>query len=326
MNKTKMYPLSFNPILKSILWGGDQITIYKGLTPQSGIGESWEISGVKDNISIVENGSFAGKELQYLLENYGEELVGKKNYQRFGDEFPLLIKFIDAKDDLSIQVHPDDSLAWQRHQSKGKTEMWYVMNAAPGARLYSGFQQPITPEEYEKRVQNNTITQVLSEHQAQQGDLYFLPAGRVHAIGGGLMIAEIQQTSNITYRIWDYDRRDSAGSPRELHTELAKEAIDYKVYPDYKTDYCVEENLPTPLIDCPYFNSNLYIVDQQTAVESSSKDSFVILICLEGEGVIETPVGAIEYQQGKTILIPAAIEKATIVPAQKSKILEVSID
>ena len=226
-----MYPLKFEVILKSILWGGSEICKFKNLsTKLDGIGESWEISQVKDNVSVIANGEYKGKNLTELMQEKGAELLGQHVLDRFGDKFPLLIKFIDARDNLSIQVHPNDKLAKERHNSFGKTEMWYVISAQEGAGLYSGFSKQITPDEYVERVENNTIMDVLQFHPVKSGDVFFLPAGRIHAIGKGIFIAEIQQTSDITYRIYDYNRKDANGKGRELHTALAKDAIDYKMY------------------------------------------------------------------------------------------------
>ena len=225
----------FQPILKSLIWGGEKIAPYKGIaTDQRNIGESWELSGVKDNESVVAEGPEAGTSLPELIARHGAALLGKANYGRFGEEFPLLIKFIDARQDLSIQVHPNDELAWERHKSKGKTEMWYVVSADKDAHLRSGFSKQVTPAEYEASVGDNTITDILADYKIAPGDVFFLPAGRVHSIGAGSFIAEIQQTSNITYRIYDFNRRDANGNTRELHTELAKGAIDYTVLPDYR--------------------------------------------------------------------------------------------
>ncbi|MDR0768685.1 MAG: class I mannose-6-phosphate isomerase, partial [Dysgonamonadaceae bacterium] len=211
-----LYPFKFEPILKEIIWGGGEICRFKNLPQRQGIGESWEVSNVKDNVSVVANGELRGKRLDELIGSYGDRLLGKKNRERFGADFPLLVKFIDARDALSIQVHPDDELARKRHNSFGKTEMWYVVNAEPGAYLYSGFSQAITPEQYLQSLEDDTFTGYLQKHEAKPGAVFFLPAGRVHAIGAGCFIAEIQQTSNITYRIYDYNRRDTKGNPREL--------------------------------------------------------------------------------------------------------------
>ena len=222
-----MYPLKFKPILKTLVWGGEKIAPFKGIkTDIHNIGESWELSGVKGNESVVANGPLAGKTITELIGEYKGELVGKTNYEKTGTEFPLLIKFIDARQDLSIQVHPDDELAARRHNgSKGKTEMWYVVKADKDAHLMSGLKQAITPEEYVTRVADNTITDVLHDYNVSPGDVFFLPAGRIHSIGAGSFIAEIQQTSDITYRIYDFGRLGLDGKPRELHTELAKDAL-----------------------------------------------------------------------------------------------------
>ena len=254
---SNLYPLKFRPILKSIIWGGSDISKFKNIELiQDGIGESWEISGVQGDISIIENGHLAGTSLQDLLAESREQLVGSEVYHKFGNKFPLLIKFIDAQDDLSIQVHPDDKLAGERHNSFGKTEMWYVVKAAPGAFLYTGFEKEISPDEYEKSIEDNSFTHSLKKHEVKEGDVFFLPAGRVHAIGAGCFIAEIQQTSNITYRIYDYNRKDAQGNSRELHTELAKDAIDFKLYNTYQTEYNKELNKPVELVTCPYFTTN----------------------------------------------------------------------
>lgn len=318
-----MYPLKFEPILKSTLWGGEKIIPYKQIaSEQTQVGESWELSGVKGNESVVANGPDAGKTLPELIAAYGERLLGKANYARFGEEFPLLIKFIDARQDLSIQVHPNDELAWERHRSKGKTEMWYVVDADPGARLRSGFAKQVTPAEYEASVEDNTITDILREYEVRPGDLFFLPAGRVHSIGAGSFIAEIQQTSDITYRIYDFNRRGADGKTRELHTEQAKGAIDYTVLPDYRSHYVPAENSETELVACPYFVTSLYDLDAPAEKELSQFDSFLVVMCLAGRGTLvddegsETPV-----RQGETLLVPASTRSIRFVPEGAMKIL-----
>ena len=321
-----LYPLKFKPILKSIIWGGDKICSFKEITPQQeGIGESWEISHVEGNVSVVVNGELAGKSLDDLIQQAGVAMIGKTVLERSGTVFPLLIKFIDARDDLSIQVHPDDKLAKARHNSFGKTEMWYVINATPDAKLYSGFKQAITTEEYVTSVENNTFTDKLQEYNVQSGDVFFLPAGRVHAIGSGCFIAEIQQTSNITYRIYDYNRKDSQGNGRELHTALAKDAIDYKVYPEgYKTAYEATKNEVVPLASCRYFTTNLIEGDSKIERDFHSIDSFVIYICMEGSASITDAFGyKVEVKQGESVLVPAACKnRIEIVPFGMCKILE----
>jgi len=319
-----LYPLKFKPILKTIIWGGNEISTFKGITPvQEGVGESWEISSVEGNVSVVANGELSDKSLDEIIGAYKEQLVGKKNYQTFGTTFPLLIKFIDARDNLSIQVHPDDELAKKRHNSFGKTEMWYVINAAPGAFLYSGFEKQMTPESYVKSIEDNTFVDSLAKHDVKKGDVFFLPAGRVHAIGAGTFIAEIQQTSNITYRIYDYNRKDANGNGRELHTELAKDAIDFKLYDDYKTSYTRKENQPVELESCRYFTTNLLEVTKGISRDYSGIDSFVAYICMGGACSIRDNKGNdLEIKQGETILIPADTQNVHISPEGSVLLLE----
>lgn len=322
--KREIYPLKFEPILKKVIWGGSDICKFKKIEPvQEGIGESWEISGVQNNVSVIANGALAGTSLDELLSLYGRALVGKNVYERFGDTFPLLIKFIDAKDDLSIQVHPDDTLAKARHNSFGKTEMWYVVDAAPGAYLYSGFEEKITPDEYVEKVKNNTFTDTLKKQEVKPGDVFFLPAGRVHAIGAGCFIAEIQQTSDITYRIYDYNRTDAAGNTRELHTALAKDAIDYKVYDSYRNYYDKNVNQPVKLVSCPYFTTHLLEMDIPMRRNYAGLDSFVIYICLTGHCTLSDDKGNTEFiRQGESMLIAADTKWVTIIPGESSKLLE----
>ena len=322
---SNLYPLKFKPILKSIIWGGSDITRFKNIEPiQDGIGESWEISGVEGDISIIENGHLAGTSLKTLLSESREQLVGSEVYHKFGNKFPLLIKFIDAQDDLSIQVHPDDKLAGERHNSFGKTEMWYVVKAAPGAYLYTGFEKEISPNEYEKSIEDNSFTDSLKKHMVKEGDVFFLPAGRVHAIGAGCFIAEIQQTSNITYRIYDYNRKDAQGNSRELHTELAKDAIDFKLYDTYKTEYKKELNKPVELVTCPYFTTNLLELNEFTKRDYSQKDSFVIYMCLEGSlNLVDNKGNTLLIERGESLLIPAETNYVEISPNNYCKLLEV---
>lgn len=320
----KLYPLKFKPILKSVIWGGDEICQFKNITPvEDGIGESWEISGVEGNISVVANGELKNKSLEEIISTYKGQLVGEKNYKAFGTKFPLLIKFIDARDNLSIQVHPDDELAKKRHNSFGKTEMWYVINAAPGAFLYSGFEKQMTPDSYVKSIEDNTFVDYLARHDVKKGDVFFLPAGRVHAIGAGTFIAEIQQTSNITYRIYDYNRKDANGNGRELHTELAKDAIDYTIYDDYRTSYVRRENQPVRLESCKYFTTNLLEVTKEITRDYSEIDSFVIYICMGGACNIRDNEGNDLYiKQGETVLISADTKDMRISPDGSVKLLE----
>ncbi len=319
-----LYPLKFNPILKSVIWGGDEICKFKNITPQQdGIGESWEVSAVEGNVSVVAEGELKSKALDELIATYKEKLVGKKVFERFGKTFPLLIKFIDARDNLSIQVHPDDELGKKRHNSFGKTEMWYVINAAKNAHLYSGFSKQLTPDSYEKSIEDNTFMDYLKEYEVKAGDVFFLPAGRVHAIGAGCFIAEIQQTSNITYRIYDYNRKDANGNGRELHTELAKEAIDYTVYENYKSAYENKKDDAVLLETCQYFTTNLLDLDKTLKRDLSAIDSFTIYICMGGSCTIKDNNGyELKVNHGETILVPAETKGLEITPDKGVLLLE----
>ena len=319
-----MYPLKFKPILKQTIWGGDRIIPFKHLNENlPNVGESWEISGVPGNESVVANGEFRGKTLRELINIFREELVGESVYKRFSTTFPLLIKFIDARQDLSIQVHPDDETAKKRHNSLGKTAMWYVMDATEGAKLRSGFKTKIGPKEYKELVHNSTITDVLAEYEIKKGDVFFLPAGRVHSIGAGAFIAEIQETSDITYRIFDFDRKDANGNTRELHTELAKDVIDYEVHDDYRTQYTPEMNEPVELVACPYFTTSVYDMTETINCDYTELDSFVIYICMEGSCTITNNEGdSIELQAGESTLLAATTQEVTIEPHDHVKLLE----
>ncbi len=319
-----MYPLKFNSILKSMIWGGEKLRQYKAIdTDQKNIGESWELSGVPGNESIVSNGELAGRTISELIKEYGPELLGRHVYETYGEKFPLLIKFIDARDDLSIQVHPDDAMAQAVHgQPFGKTEMWYVVSADKDAHLMSGLSAEITPEEYVSRVENNTITDVLCDYKVASGDVFFLPAGRIHSIGKGCFIAEIQQTSDLTYRIYDFGRLGLDGNPRELHTELAKDAIDYSVSEDYRTAYTSVQNEDTPLVECEYFKTNLLDLTEPHLVDVKSKDSFMIVICLEGQGELKDSEGnVVALKQGETVLVPAVTDEVAFIPQSQLKVL-----
>ena len=297
----------FNPLLKSILWGGEKIVPFKHLTSeQKQVGESWEISGVKDNESVVSNGEYKGWTLNKLVETLKDKLVGKENYERFGNEFPLLVKFIDAREQLSIQVHPTDEQAQAQGLGRGKTEMWYVMESDADASLRSGLKQQITPEQYKEMVENDTITEALSEYPVKEGDVFFLPAGRIHSIGAGCFLAEIQETSDVTYRIYDFKRKDKEGNYRELHTKEAAECIDYTVYPDYRTQYEARQNEPVELVSCPYFTTSVYDLTEPMTLDYSDLDSFVIFVGLKGEGEITDAEGnTISFRAGESVLLSA---------------------
>lgn len=317
-----MKPLKFKPILKTVVWGGEKIAPYKGIeTEQKHIGESWELSSVPGSESIVADGPLAGKSIAELVKEYKGELVGKHVYERTGDQFPLLIKFIDAAADLSIQVHPNEELAAKRHGTNGKTEMWYVVAAEPEAHLYSGIKNAFSPEEYAGKVADGSIVDSLARYDVEPGDVFFLPAGRIHAICGGCFIAEIQQTSDITYRIYDYNRPGLDGKPREVHTELAKDAIDYKVYPTYRTDYTPAEDEEVVLAECPYFTTSVLDLTLPYAKDLSELDSFVVVMCLSGSGILEVDGEEVTIGQGETVLIPASADDLCLVPDACMKVL-----
>lgn len=309
-----MYLFTFSPIMKSTIWGGYDILRYKQMPGDNRrIGESWEVSAIPGSESIVDQGPYAGYTLPALVDTLKADLLGKENYERFGGKFPLLIKFIDACEDLSVQVHPGDALASARHQCMGKSEMWYVVKATPGARLYSGFSLPLTPEEYEQRVAECTLPEVLQCYHVKEGDVFYQPAGRVHSIGAGCFICEIQQSSDITYRIYDYGRKDQNGNPRPLHLAEAREAIDYSARTDAFTPE-VRLNHPVELLNTLYFSTSLYDLDEPMVCDYSELDSFVILICLNGSCRIRAAHEEILLHEGHTILVAASCPGLTIEP------------
>lgn len=339
-----LYPLLFENDFHTIVWGGRDLKPLKGLPQDSEtIGESWEVSAVPGSKSVVKNGPLAGRDLADITAEYGELLLGKAVAAKYGDQFPILIKIIDAAKDLSIQVHPDDALAKARHNCFGKTEMWYVMKAAPGASLYSGFKQPVSKNEYAKRIADGTICDVLQKHEVKSGDVFFIPAGRVHAICGGLMVAEIQQSSDITYRIFDYNRMGLDGKPRQLHTEEAADAIDYSVHDDYRTHYERKNNKPVPLVETSFFIVKLLEVDRSFHRKLYKYDSFIAYMCLEGDctirikstqgfgdGVMPAEEDTIvRLTEGNSCLIPASVADLYVEPnnaAGTTKLLETYID
>lgn len=298
-----------------MIWGGEKIAAYKGIeTDKKNIGESWEISGYRDHQTCVAGGSFSGIALNDLLPFFGEEILGDRLYARFGNEFPLLIKFIHAREDLSIQVHPDDNMAGRHNRGTGKTEMWYVIDGEPGASLYCGFKESVSKEEYERLVTEGRITDVLACHKVRKGDVFFIPAGRVHAICSGCLLAEIQQNSDNTFRIYDYGRPGLDGKPRELHTELAKEAIDFSVLPEYRTIYEKVPDKENILVSCPFFTTSLYCLDAPVKRDISALDSFVILICTNGAAEIVTDEGRVSVDQGETVLVSCSSRSLEIIP------------
>jgi mannose-6-phosphate isomerase len=317
----ELYPLKFEPILKRVLWGGVRICEFKQLEcDETDIGESWELSQVSGFVSKVANGYLKGKDLTNVIEEFGENLLGKSVTKRFGNVFPLLFKFIDAEADLSIQVHPDDALAMKRHGGYGKTEMWYVIESQKNSKLISGFNCQLTPQVYENRMTDGTIEGVLQSYHPEVSDVFFIPAGRVHALGAGLLIAEIQQSSDITYRIYDYNRTDSQGKQRELHTELAKEAIDFSLKNTAKVPYDSSVAGFVELVTNNHFTTNRLSVKEgiNSGQESttfhelerdySNLDSFVVLMCVEGEGQLYCDDHAFSIKHGDTLLLPATID------------------
>ena len=322
-----MYPFVFKTIFKEKIWGGEKVRtiLGKDFSPLPNCGETWEISGVPGDISIVEGGALDGRSLTSLIEEYKGKLVGEKVYKQFQNEFPLLIKFIDANEDLSIQVHPDDQLAKERHDSFGKTEMWYVLQADKGAKLNLGFNKEIDEQIYLKHLNNNTLDEILNFENVSAGDVFFIPAGRVHYIGKGVCLAEIQQTSDITYRIYDFDRVDNKGNKRELHTDQALAAIDYKHYGEYKTHYHSKKNEVSVIAECPYFTTNLIELESEIIRDYSTLDSFVIYIVVEGEAFLNYKTGSRKIKKGDSILLPAIFDTVTLTPISNARILEVYI-
>lgn len=318
--------LKFKPILKDKVWGGEKlIKELQKKSDRKDIGESWELSDVKGDTSIVSNGELKGKDLKELISEFKEDLMGEKVYNHFGENFPLLIKFIDAKEALSIQLHPHDDLAKKRHNSFGKTEMWYVMQADENANLIVGFQKEVTPKEYLHHLKNKTLTDILNIDEVKKGDVYFIPTGRVHAIGAGVLLAEIQQTSDITYRIYDWDRPNPDGTYRELHTDEALDAIDYSAKESYQTPYTKQQNKTSEIVTCPYFTTNVLPIQGKLSVNHSKKDSFVIYMCVEGSVEFTYKNQKELLKMGETILIPASIKTLEISSENQSELLEVYI-
>lgn len=322
-----LYPLKFTPILKEKIWGGQKLNtlLKKNLGTLPNAGESWEISGVGGDESVVSNGFLKGNTLNEILEIYMGELVGDKVFQQFGNEFPLLIKFIDANDVLSIQVHPDDKLSKERHQAFGKTEMWYVMQADKDASLISGFNQQVNKEQYIEALKNDTIESLLANHKVQTGDVFFIPAGRVHAIGQGIMLAEIQQTSDVTYRIYDFNRKDKNDKTRDLHTDLAIDAIDFSYSKEARTNYSLQNNQPTEVVNCDYFKTNIIEFDKTLERDFYGYDSFLIYLCVEGEFDIQYSDQKEVVTTGETILIPADLQTISLIPKSNCKVIEVHL-
>jgi mannose-6-phosphate isomerase len=318
----KFYPLQFQPILKERIWGGTKLKSYLNKPISSDItGESWEISTVENDVSIVSNGELLGKSLTELIDNFPNEILGTKVYQRFGKQFPLLFKYLDAREDLSIQLHPNDALAKKRHNSFGKTEMWYVMQADQDARLIVGFKNKSNSKEYLENLKNKNILNLLDTKKVAKGDVFFLETGTIHAIGAGCIIAEIQQTSDITYRIYDFERKDANGNERELHNDLALEAINFEVV-EAEKKYSKTTNKSNKVVDCQYFTTNLIPLVGKLKI-TENKDSFKVMMCVDGSFELEYASEKFIYQKGDTVLIPAFLEDFEI--SGKASVLEIYI-
>ena len=323
-----IYPLKFQPIFKSKIWGGQKINtiLHKDFSPLPNCGESWELSGIEGDISEVANGFLEGNDLNELIEIYMYDLVGDSIYHQFGLGFPLLVKFIDAAEDLSVQVHPDDELAMERYDQNGKTELWHIMDADPGAGLYIGFKKGTDKSDYIKAVQNGTVQDLLQFYPVKKGETYFIPAGTVHAIGKGVLLAEIQESSDITYRIFDWNRKDEHGHSRELHTEEALDAIHFHEEPDYKIEYEEVNNSSVQVIRNKYFNINLLSYDKPLQKNYYNIDSFVIYIGLEGEShfLYEDKIEVLK--KGELLLKPASMDILNLVPLNNAKLLEIYME
>lgn len=321
-----LYPLKFKPIYKEKIWGGKKLkNLLNKIDAPDNCGESWEISAIQDNISIVSNGYLQGNSLQELIEVYMGDLIGEKIYSKFGLEFPLLLKFIDANDTLSVQVHPDDEIAKKRHKAYGKTEMWYIVDAEPDAKLVSGFNNKQTKSDYLKALNDKKLIDILNFVQVKKDDCFFIPSGRLHAIGKGILLAEIQQTSDITYRIYDWERADKNGKLRELHTDLAMDVIDFEYCKNIKTEYKLIKNNPALLTKNKYFTTNIIEIDKPISRDFSALDSFVIYMCIEGQLTINDYNENINISRGETVLVPAEIQELELKSNQVCKILEVYI-
>jgi mannose-6-phosphate isomerase len=325
---TELYPLKFEPILKDKIWGGNSLVKDYGKKANQSrlIGESWEISAVQDNLSVISNGFLAGNNIEEVIEVYMSDLTGEAVFEKFGNEFPLLIKLIEAKQDLSVQVHPDDKLAMERHNAYGKTEMWYILESEPSTKIYTGFTHPISKEIFTNSLNDGSIASLLNTENASPGDVFYTPAGRVHAIGKGSILIEIQQTSDITYRIFDWNRKDSDGKSRTLHVDLALDAVDYKAVGNTKINKVTVTDKTENLVSCPYFHTNILQFRSLIRKDYNIVDSFVIYICIAGEFLIHWEKGVEILVKGETVLLPAMITDVVLEPRPEAKILEVFIN
>lgn len=324
--ENSLYPIKFTPIYKTTIWGGNKFkNLFNRVDAPLNCGESWEVSSVEGCESVACNGFLAGNTLSELIEVYMGDLVGDAVYEKFGLEFPLLVKFIDANDCLSVQVHPGDDLALERHNSYGKNEMWYVLECDKGGRLVNGFARKTSRQEYSEALAEGRLMDLLNNVEVSKGEVFYIPAGRVHSIGKGVLIAEIQQTSDITYRIYDYDRRDANGNTRELHTNLALDAINYDYAADFRSDVKIVPNQSSKAVDCPYFTTNVLQLDMPVEKDFPEIDSFIIYMCVDGDCRIEYDDNhsSVAVSRGETILVPAAIKNLCFYPDGKATLLEV---
>jgi mannose-6-phosphate isomerase len=325
---SELYPLKFETVLKEKVWGGNALVsrFNKKSTGSQQVGESWELSAIEDNQSVISNGFLAGNNIEELIEVYMGDITGDAIFEKFGNEFPLLIKFIEAQQDLSIQVHPDNDLARKRHKAYGKTEMWYVLECKKGSKIYTGFKEGVTKEIYEEALIDGKIEELMNVESVNAGDAFFTPAGRVHAIGAGIVLVEIQQTSDITYRIFDWNRKGSGKEKRELHTELALDAIDFNHTGENKIRIKTEHNKFENLVNCEFFNTNIISFNKSIDKEYYSIDSFVVYICIEGEFLICWDGNSDKVIKGETILLPAMIKEVTLKPMNEASLLEVYVN
>ena len=327
--RSKLYPMLFEPNLHKVVWGGSKLTRWKGMAVSDNIGESWEVSAVESSPSVIANGTWAGYTLPEVIAKMPEAILGREVTKRYGGKLPLLVKFIDARGDLSVQVHPDDAMAQREHGKFGKTEMWYVLDAEPGACLYSGFKEELTPSEYKRRVEDGTIVDALARHEVHAGDVFYIPAGRVHAICSGVLLAEVQQSSDLTYRIYDYKRLGLDGKPRELHTELAAQALNFQVEDEYRTEYSTDENRANRVVESPFFSVRVTELEESFHRNLVKYDSFIITMCLKGDCHIKirSTQEEVLLREGFSCLIPAAIADYDVVPVSgNTKILDAFID
>jgi len=323
-----LYPLKFEPVLKERIWGGDALVKRYGKKGDSlsKFGESWEISGVSGNLSVVSNGFLAGNNIEELIEVYLGDITGESVYEKFGIEFPLLIKLIEARTDLSIQVHPGNALARERHNAYGKTEMWYILEGDGESRIYTGFAEPITKELYLDALREDRVAELLNVEKAEPGDAFYTPSGRVHAIGAGTLLVEIQQTSDITYRIYDWGRNDAGGKSRDLHTDLALDAIDFSASGKNKIRKELQPNKTETLVSCEFFTVNILNFNKRIARDYNLIDSFVIYFCVVGKFRIRWEENTEVVTRGETILLPALIREVILEPEPSARILEIYID